>query len=130
VIECHCCPCHHDKDKEHEMHRDKKCGHCCKCWSIAVLHRIEGLVGDAESKIGPVTMTDDVKPALERVRDVLQSVIYAAIRVETAAKASMDCPSAKIAAEIQCAADCHVESVDAYLRQIQDFGDNYILTLV
>lgn len=127
MLHCHCCPCKH-KDKEHHDRDKHKCGHCVPCWSMATLHRIEHLGGEAESRIDDVSVNNDIEPALNLVLASLQAVYDAAGDVEADAK--KDKPTAKIAGEIQCAADEHIECVQAHLRQIADMGENYLITLV
>jgi hypothetical protein len=127
MLHCHCCPCKHKHPEHHE--RDKhSCGHCVPCWTMATLHRIEHLGGEAESKIDDVSVSNDVRPALVLVQGSLQAVYDAAGDVIDAAK--KDKPTAKMAGEIQCAADEHLECVAAHLRQIDDMGENYLITLV
>jgi hypothetical protein len=120
MLMCGCC-----HNVKHDGH---KVGECVKCWSICVLHKIEGLDGEATSRIGDVGMTDAVKSALEMVLTELRSVFNSAQDVTDAAK--FDHPTAKLAGEIQCAAGKHIECVKAHLRQIEDLGANYLVTLV
>lgn len=122
IIHCHYC----NKDAGHAERHAEHVGLCCSCWAMHVLHRIERLGGDANSEIGDIVVTDDVKPALEKVLEVLQAVVDAAKAVES----GKDHLSSSIAGEIQCAADKHIECIEAHLRQIKDLGDNYLLTLV
>lgn len=120
MLMCGCC--HNVQQSGH------KTGECVSCWSLCVLHRIEGLGGDVESSLLSVTLTDDVKAALETILAALQSVFDSAQSVIAAAKD--DHPTTKVAAEIQCAANCHIEYVKAHLRQIDDLGNDYLITLV
>lgn len=126
MLHCYCCPCKHKHPDHHE--RDKhKCGHCVLCWQIATLHRIEYLGGEAESAIGKVDVSDDVKTAIETIVASLQTVYDMAQDVIDAAK--NDKPTAKVSSEIQCAVDHHLECAKAHLRQIGDMGVNYLITL-
>lgn len=120
MLVCGCC---------HNVRDGHKGGECVSCWSMCVLHRIEGLGADARSSIlGSVVITDAVKTALERVLQSLRGVYIDAGNAISAAKD--DHPTAKIAGEIQCAADKHIECVKAHLRQIEDLGNDYLITLV
>jgi hypothetical protein len=120
MLMCECC--------HNTRHNGKTSGHCVMCWSFCVLHRIEGLGGEVESEIEPIVLTDDVKAALEKILVRLQDVYGFAQVVIAAAKD--DHPTAKIAGEIQCAAECHIECVKAHLRQIEDLKESYLITLV
>jgi hypothetical protein len=120
MLVCGCC--HNVKENGH------KTGECVKCWSICVLHKIESLGGEAESRIHQLGMTDAVKDALGIVLAELHEVYAYAGNVIAAAKD--DHPTAKLAGEIQCAAGKHIECVKAHLRQIEDLGANYLVTLV
>ena len=120
MLQCGCC---------HNVHKDGgKSGECVMCWSFCVLHRIEGLGGEAESDILAIAATDAVKDALVIVLAELTSVYNKSNAVIAAAKD--DHPTSKIAGEIQCAAGKHIECVQAHLRQIEDLKENYLITLV
>lgn len=120
MLMCDCC---------HNVRNDgKKSGECCMCWSWCVLHRIEGLGGEARSYLGPTDLTDDVKAALETILAKLQDVCESASKVITAA--TDDHCSMKVGSEVYCAANCHIECVKAHLRQIEDLKESYLITLV
>jgi hypothetical protein len=121
MLVCECC--HNVK------HNGVKVGECVKCWSICVLHKIEGLGGDANSSLMPsIVVTDGVKNAMTTILGKLEGVYFDAQAV--IADAKDDHPTAKLAGEIQCAAGKHIECVKAHLRQIEDLGANYLVTLV
>ena len=118
MLECECCGMCHAGSVEK--------GKCIKCWSIQTLHRIERLGGDADSMVNPIVMSENVKDALEIIRDRLTDVAVAAENTSR----STDIGTKKIGGEIACACDCHLEAIEAHLRQIEDMGKEFLITLV
>jgi hypothetical protein len=104
--------------------------HCARGWRRCVLNRIERLGGDADSTIGPVEVADEVGPAYRNTHDLLSS-IYDAIGAAIAVVQSQnDHPTHKVLMTLQQEVDHKRAKLEAWLRQVADLGDQYILTVV
>jgi hypothetical protein len=127
LLHCECCRKDHFGEAEHqERHKhQQKCGCCLPCFAIHALRRIERLGGDADSELDTVSATDDVGEALGKVHRVLEDIVNCA----EALSDSKDELSKKIAGEIHCECDKHLECVEAHLRQIDELKNDYILTI-
>jgi bacterioferritin (cytochrome b1) len=104
--------------------------HHARGWRRAVLNRIERLGGDAESVIDGVVVKDEVKDAYKATLDLLTEIYDAINLAVAAAQAANDHPTHKILMRIQTEVDHKRCKIEAWLRQVSDLRDTYLVTVV
>jgi hypothetical protein len=101
-----------------------------RCWRRRLLNRIIRLGGDVTATMGDVSVTDDVKGAYEATQKLLD-LIYNQLSMATAvAQSANDHPTHKVLMHLQHEVDHRRAKVEAWLRQVKDMGENYLVTLV
>jgi bacterioferritin (cytochrome b1) len=112
--------------------RYDKLVHAARCWRRALLNRIEALGGEAESKIEKVVVEDDVKKAYEATHDLLEKIATALDDAIEKARdeAVRDYTSHKILLELRKEVEHKCVKVRAWLNQVDDMKQNYLVTVV
>ena len=116
--------CHEAEHREKHEHQ-RKCGSCIPCWAMHTLRRIERLGGEAQSGINDVVVTDDIGAALGLVRYALQAIADKAGDIGD----SDDELSKKVAGDILCSCDQHLERIEAEIRLANELKTDYLITL-
>lgn len=115
--------------------RFDKLVHCARCWRRTLLNRIERLGGDADSTIDGVAVSDDILSAYRNTQAALEAIegaIQAAIGAAKAGddEAAHDHVTHKMLMHLQAEVDHKLAKVEAWLRQIEDLGTNYTITVI
>jgi bacterioferritin (cytochrome b1) len=101
-----------------------------RCWRRRILNRVERLGGQIDSTMGPVVVKDEVKDAYQATEDILREIFDALDRAVAAAQAADDHVTHKVLMHLETEVDHEIVKVQAWLRQVKDLRDNYLVTVV
>ena len=104
--------------------------HAARCWRRKILNRIERLGGEADSVLGTVTVKDEVRDGYQATLDLLTEIYDAVGAAIKAAQAADDHPTHKILLHVQSAVDHKRAKIEAWLRQVRDLRETYLVTVV
>jgi bacterioferritin (cytochrome b1) len=110
--------------------RYDKLVHAARCWRRAVLNRIERLGGEADSELGTVAVEDAVKEAYTATLFCLDEIFDRLADATEAAQKADDHVTHKILMQLQFEVDHKRAKVEAWLRQVKDLRDSYLVTVV
>jgi hypothetical protein len=101
-----------------------------RCWRRNILDRLERLGANVDSVMGPVIVKDEVRPAYEATQTILQEIYDAVGRATKAAQGADDHCTHKMLLHVHTEVDHKLAKVEAWLRQVKDMRDNYLVTVV
>jgi bacterioferritin (cytochrome b1) len=110
--------------------RFDKIVHDARSWRRALLNRIVRLEGEVTATMSELSVSDDVKGAYDatlRLLDLIHSQIGQAVAV---AQSANDHPTVKMLYCLQADVDHKRAKVEAWLRQVKDLRETYLVTVV
>ena len=112
------------------VHRFDKLVDAARCWRRHVLNRLEELDADADSKIDPVAVEDDVKVAYEKTLDLLEKIAAAIDAAVDSARTESDHVTHKLLLHLRCEVNHKIVKLRAWLAQVEDLKATYLVTVV
>jgi len=112
------------------QHRYDMLVHAARCWRRELLNRLEAVGADANSSIGKVVVSDDVKKAYERTHDCLQEIADAMDKAIATVRVEEDHVTHKLLLHLRGEVEHKIVKLNAWLAQVADMKTNYLVTLV
>jgi hypothetical protein len=112
------------------VHRYDTLVEAARCWRRKVLNRLEELGADADSRIDPIAIDDDVRRAYENTRDLLQRIADAIDAAVDSAKVDNDHVTRKVLLHLRYEVNHKLVKVNAWLAQVADLKTAYLVTVV
>jgi hypothetical protein len=103
---------------------------CARHWRRELLNRIVRLGGDVTATMGTIAVTEEVKRSLENTKDLLDQIFDVLDAAMSAAVSAQDHPTMKMLMMLLHEVDHKRSKVEAWLNQVKDMRDNYLVTLV
>jgi hypothetical protein len=110
--------------------RYDKLVHAARCWRRKLLNRIEALGGDAESKLEPFEVQDDVKKTYEATEDRLNKIAAEIDKAVDTAAVQKDHVTHKLLMVLRHEVEHKCVKVRAWLNQVDDMKQHYLVTVV